>query len=114
VDVNKERDAVVVALVVLKLTPCKSDVKNQCLESKVNFLISSFEPHHQIISPAEAGWLAQLSQKYLMADQQHPPTPDPPIYKLLSPKTQGLLRATAKQREEAARLHDDTMSNEQT
>jgi len=49
-----------------------------------------------------------------MAEQQHPPTQDPPIYKLLSPKTQGILRASAKQREEAARLHGDTMSNEQT
>jgi hypothetical protein len=50
-----------------------------------------------------------------MADQQqHPPTQDPPIYKFLSPKTQGILRATAAQREEAARLNDDTMSNEQT
>jgi len=49
-----------------------------------------------------------------MADQQHPTTQDPPIYKLLSPKTQGYLRATATQREEAARLNADTMSNEQT
>jgi hypothetical protein len=74
----------------------------------------AFEPHHQIISPAKAAWLAQLTQKYLMADQQQPSTQDPPIYKHLSPKTQGFLRASSKQREEAARLNADTMSNEQT
>jgi hypothetical protein len=43
--------------------------------------------------------------------EQHP---DPPIYKHLSPKTQGFLRASASQREEAARLNEATMSNEQT
>jgi nucleoside-diphosphate kinase len=49
-----------------------------------------------------------------MADQQQSLKQDPPIYKHLSPKTQAILRATATQREEAARLNDDTMSNEQT
>ncbi|KAH8805772.1 nucleoside diphosphate kinase [Xylogone sp. PMI_703] len=39
---------------------------------------------------------------------------DPPVYKHLSAKTQAYLRASAKHREEAARLHDDTMSDEQT
>ena len=47
-----------------------------------------------------------------MSDQH--PHKDPPIYKHLSPKTQGFLRASAPHREEAARLNDDTMSNEQT
>lgn len=42
------------------------------------------------------------------------PHNDPPIFKHLSPKTQGILRASAKRREEAARLNDDTMSDEQT
>jgi len=32
----------------------------------------------------------------------------------LSPKTQGFLRASASQREEAARLNDDMSSDEQT
>jgi len=49
-----------------------------------------------------------------MADQQPQPHPDPPIFKHLSPKTQGFLRTSAAQREEAARLNDDTMSSEQT
>ncbi|PMD12195.1 NDK-domain-containing protein [Hyaloscypha hepaticicola] len=47
-----------------------------------------------------------------MTDQQHPK--DPPIYKHLSPKTQGFLLASANQRNERARLNDDTMSTEQT
>lgn len=47
-----------------------------------------------------------------MTDQQ--PTKDPEIYKHLSPKTQGFLRASASQRNETARLNDDTMSTEQT
>jgi hypothetical protein len=47
-----------------------------------------------------------------MTEQQHPK--DPPIYKHLSPKTQGFLRASANQRNERARLNDDTMSTEQT
>jgi nucleoside-diphosphate kinase len=46
-----------------------------------------------------------------MSAQQHQ---DPAIYKHLSPKTQGFLRASAEHRFEAARLNDDTMSNEQT
>jgi nucleoside-diphosphate kinase len=48
-----------------------------------------------------------------MADeqQQH----DPPVYKFLSPKTQGFLRASNKQREEQAKAAEDTnMSTEQT
>ncbi|TVY50547.1 Nucleoside diphosphate kinase [Lachnellula cervina] len=48
-----------------------------------------------------------------MSDQQ-PPRKDPPIYKHLSPKTQGFLRASAPQRDEHARLNDNTMSTEQT
>lgn len=36
------------------------------------------------------------------------------IYKHVNPKTQALLRASAKHREESARLNDDTMSTEQT
>ncbi|KAF7960146.1 hypothetical protein EAE96_001745 [Botrytis aclada] len=36
------------------------------------------------------------------------------IYKHVNPKTQALLRASAKHREESARSNDDTMSNEQT
>ncbi|KAG0646641.1 Nucleoside diphosphate kinase, partial [Hyphodiscus hymeniophilus] len=48
----------------------------------------------------------------LMSDLQ--PHKDPPIYKHLSPKNQGFLRASAPHREEAARLNDDTMSTEQT
>jgi len=44
--------------------------------------------------------------------QQH--LKDPEIFKHLSPKTQGFLRASANQREERARLNDNTMSNEQT
>ncbi|KAE9364740.1 NDK-domain-containing protein [Stipitochalara longipes BDJ] len=47
-----------------------------------------------------------------MTEQQH--TKDPPIFKHLSPKTQGFLRASANQRNEQARLNDDTMSTEQT
>jgi hypothetical protein len=47
-----------------------------------------------------------------MSEQQ--PHKDPPIYKHLSPKTQAFLRASAPQRFESARLHGDTMSNEQT
>jgi len=46
--------------------------------------------------------------------QQQQQNPDPPIYKHLSPKTQGFLRASANHRQEAARLNDDTMSDEQT
>jgi len=46
-----------------------------------------------------------------MSDQQHQ---DPAIYKHLSPKTQGFLRASANHREEQARLNDNTMSTEQT
>ncbi|KAG4436984.1 nucleoside diphosphate kinase [Cadophora sp. M221] len=46
-------------------------------------------------------------------EQQH--TKDPEIFKHLSPKTQGLLRASASTREERARLNDDNiMSTEQT
>ncbi|TVY24235.1 Nucleoside diphosphate kinase [Lachnellula hyalina] len=48
-----------------------------------------------------------------MSDQQ-PPRKDPPIFKHLSPKTQGFLRASAPQRDEHARLNDNTMSTEQT
>ncbi|KAF4632531.1 hypothetical protein G7Y89_g5592 [Cudoniella acicularis] len=47
-----------------------------------------------------------------MSDQQQ--RKDPEIYKHLSPKTQGYLRASAQQREQQARLNDDTMSDEQT
>ncbi|TVY59552.1 Nucleoside diphosphate kinase [Lachnellula suecica] len=47
-----------------------------------------------------------------MSNEQ--PQNDPPIYKHLSPKTQGFLRASAPQRNEHARLNDNTMSNEQT
>ncbi|KUJ17456.1 NDK-domain-containing protein [Mollisia scopiformis] len=47
-----------------------------------------------------------------MTDQQQ--RKDPEIYKHLSPKTQGFLRASANQREESARLNDDTMATEQT
>ncbi|KAF8850496.1 NDK-domain-containing protein [Acephala macrosclerotiorum] len=46
-----------------------------------------------------------------MTEQQHK---DPEIYKHLSPKTQGFLRASANQREESARLNDFTMATEQT
>ncbi|KAH8782120.1 nucleoside diphosphate kinase, partial [Hyaloscypha finlandica] len=46
-----------------------------------------------------------------MTDQH---TKDPEIYKHLSPKTQGFLRASASQRNERARFNDDTMSTEQT
>ncbi|TVY87313.1 Nucleoside diphosphate kinase [Lachnellula willkommii] len=49
-----------------------------------------------------------------MSDQQPPPRKDPPIFKHLSPKTQGFLRASAPQRDEHARLNDNTMSTEQT
>ena len=38
------------------------------------------------------------------------PTHDPPIYKFLSPKTQGYLRASAHQREEAAKLDNQAMA----
>ncbi|KAE8441944.1 nucleoside diphosphate kinase [Mollisiaceae sp. DMI_Dod_QoI] len=47
-----------------------------------------------------------------MTDQQQ--HKDPEIYKHLSPKTQGFLRASANQREESARLNDFTMATEQT
>jgi len=47
-------------------------------------------------------------------NNEHHPQNDPPIYKHLSPKTQGFLRASQQQREEHARLNDNTMSNEQT
>merc|ERR1711964_303895 len=39
---------------------------------------------------------------------------DPEIFKHLSPKTQGYLRASANTREERARLNENTMSTEQT
>jgi nucleoside-diphosphate kinase len=45
---------------------------------------------------------------------EHQQLQDPPIYKHLSPKTQGFLRASANYREEQARLNDNTMSDEQT
>jgi nucleoside-diphosphate kinase len=47
-----------------------------------------------------------------MTDQQH--TKDPEIFKHLSPKTQGFLRASANYRNEQARLNDHTMATEQT
>ncbi|RFU30714.1 hypothetical protein B7463_g5625, partial [Scytalidium lignicola] len=47
-------------------------------------------------------------------DQSSEQHQDPPVFKHLSAKTQAYLRASAKHREEAARLNDDTMSNEQT
>jgi hypothetical protein len=68
-----------------------------------------------MISPASTAWLALLSPQYFMASQQpENSTPDPPIYKFLSPKTQGFLRASAKDREEAARLNDAMAATEQT
>ncbi|KAL2067546.1 hypothetical protein VTL71DRAFT_1971 [Oculimacula yallundae] len=48
------------------------------------------------------------------SEQQTSSRKDPEIFKLLSPKTQGLLRASANTREERARHNDDTMSTEQT
>ncbi|RDL38677.1 Nucleoside diphosphate kinase [Venustampulla echinocandica] len=42
------------------------------------------------------------------------PPQEPEIYKHVSPKTQGYLRASARYREEQARLNDETMSDEQT
>ncbi|PMD37199.1 NDK-domain-containing protein [Hyaloscypha variabilis F] len=47
-----------------------------------------------------------------MTDQHH--TKDPEIFKHLSPKTQGFLRASANYRNEQARLNDHTMATEQT
>jgi len=47
-----------------------------------------------------------------MTDKLQPE--EPAIYKHVSPKTQGYLRATAKHKEEQARLNDETMSDEQT
>jgi hypothetical protein len=38
----------------------------------------------------------------------------PSIYKHVNPKTQALLRASAKHREESAKDNSDNMSNEQT
>ncbi|KAH7383511.1 nucleoside diphosphate kinase [Cadophora sp. MPI-SDFR-AT-0126] len=49
-----------------------------------------------------------------MSEEQQHTRKDPEIFKHLSPKTQGYLRASANTREERARLNDDTMSNEQT
>ncbi|KAH6719421.1 nucleoside diphosphate kinase [Leptodontidium sp. MPI-SDFR-AT-0119] len=50
-----------------------------------------------------------------MSEEQHTSTSkDPEIFKHLSPKTQGFLRASANTREERARLNDDIMSTEQT
>ncbi|PQE23763.1 nucleoside-diphosphate kinase protein [Rutstroemia sp. NJR-2017a WRK4] len=40
--------------------------------------------------------------------------PQPSIYKHVNPKTQALLRASAKHREESAKANTDNMSNEQT
>ena len=47
-----------------KLTPCKSNsrhVQIHALKIRNNFKPLAAEPHHQIISPAESVWLAQLS-----------------------------------------------------
>ncbi|KAI9744270.1 MAG: nucleoside diphosphate kinase [Claussenomyces sp. TS43310] len=51
-----------------------------------------------------------------MAEQPTSSTslPDPPIFKHLSPKTQGYLRKAANERAETAKLNSDAMSNEQT
>jgi hypothetical protein len=65
------------------------------------------QPHQQ--NPSK-----NLDKHFHLMSAQTPHNPDPPIYKHLSPKTQGFLRASASQREEAARFNDDTMSDEQT
>jgi len=49
-----------------------------------------------------------------MGDEQQHTRKDPEIFKHLSPKTQGYLRASANTREERARLNENTMSTEQT
>ncbi|KAG4412564.1 nucleoside diphosphate kinase [Cadophora malorum] len=49
-----------------------------------------------------------------MSDEQQHTRKDPEIFKHLSPKTQGYLRASANTREERARLNENTMSTEQT
>ncbi|KAK0128754.1 nucleoside diphosphate kinase, variant 2 [Cadophora gregata] len=49
-----------------------------------------------------------------MSDEQHHTRKDPDIFKHLSPKTQGYLRASANKREEQSKLNDDNMSTEQT
>lgn len=51
-------------------------------------------------------------QNSSMSEKEH--QQNPPIYKHLSPKTQGLLRASASHRQEAAKLHEANMSTEQT
>lgn len=78
--------------------------------------IRGWLPHPALISPAKqlVVAFARSFLNFFMADQQQKFSQDPPIYKHLSPKTQAFLRASAPQREEAARLAGDTMSNEQT
>ncbi|KAK0103119.1 nucleoside diphosphate kinase, variant 2 [Cadophora gregata f. sp. sojae] len=49
-----------------------------------------------------------------MSDEQQHTRKDPDIFKHLSPKTQGYLRASANKREEQSKLNDDNMSTEQT
>lgn len=62
-----------------------------------------------------SGAIQQNQNISLMADSDNSiPHNDPLIYNFVSPKTQAILRSTAKQTSEAANLHTNNMSTEQT